>query len=517
MTQATQTQTTEQAKPHKRRLVLTSAVLTQLMIVLDLTVIAIALPQMQEQLEMSSSQSPWVVTAYALAFGGLVLFGGTLSTVLGLRRSYLIGLGGFAISSLVAGVAPTFAILVAGRAAQGVFAALLAPTLLALVNRTFVEASARTRAFAILGATGGTGAAIGLLLGGALTEYLNWRWTLLVNVFIAIIAALVSLRSIDRQDDGAHLSSLNDDLLGLLLGCSAVFSIVFGLDRAQQESWTASVTLTWFASGLVLLVLFIIREYRAQNPVIPGWIVCNKTRGSAYLTQFFVGAGQMGAFIYLTYYFQNHFGYSPMKAGVAFLPLVVALILTALAAGRTIAPRYGAKVLFPLGMLTQAGALMLLSRITVESTYLQVVLPGIVIFGIGLGLSMPMVFNAGTAGVNKQFAGRASALVQASQQIGSSFGVAILSSYAITSIRDYVTSNQENAQAEVVKQLASLGIEPLSAEGQELVAQATAQFQDVAQLDAYSGGFLLMGSVLGVAALLIAAVLFRGAKLVKAK
>ncbi|WP_225872035.1 MFS transporter [Scrofimicrobium canadense] len=510
MSQTTDIRTMRRSAQSTNRLVLTSAVLTQLMIILDLTVIAVALPQMQQQLEMASSQSPWIVTAYALAFGGLVLFGGTLSAALGLRRAYLIGLGGFAISSLIAGLAPSFAVLVAGRAAQGVFAALLAPTLLALVNQAFGEVAGRNRAFAILGATGGTGAAIGLLLGGALTEYMNWRWTLFINVFIAFFAALVSLRSISAHGAGSSAVKMNRDFLGLLLGCSAIFSLVFGFDRAQQDSWTSASALTWFIAGGLLLATFLLRERYAKDPAIPGWLVFSRTRGSAYLTQFFVGTGQMGAFIYLTYYFQNHFEYSPMRAGVTFLPLVAALIVTALISGRTLAPKYGARLLFPAGLLVQAAALLILSRITVDSSYVEVALPGIIVFGIGLGLSMPMVFNAGTANVNSAFSGRASALVQASQQIGSSFGVAILSSYAATSIRDYVAGNREGAQAQVLEQLAAAGKDPMSAEGQGIAAKAMESFQDAAQLNAYSGGFLLMGVIISVAALVVCAVLFLG-------
>ena len=318
---ATADQRTSQRDQRRKRAVMTSAVTTQLMIVLDMTIIAVALPDMQESLKMTAAERPWVVTAYTLAFGGLVLFGGRLTAILGIRRAYHIGLTGFAVSSLVAGIAPSFAVLASARASQGAFGALLAPTLLALLNATFTDRSERGRAFATLGATGGVGAATGLILGGALTDLLDWRWALYINMIIAVVAFLFGRRSLPTPRAGERSSALAEDVFGLALGCIGIFSLVFGFDQAERHSWGARSTGAWLAVGGALLVAFVVRERFAHAPVLPLWIVSDPTRAGSYLTQFMVGAGQMGSVVYITYYFQRHFDYSPMRTGVAMLPM----------------------------------------------------------------------------------------------------------------------------------------------------------------------------------------------------
>ncbi|WP_285134942.1 MFS transporter [Propionibacterium freudenreichii] len=347
--------------------VLVSAVITQLMIVLDLTVVAIALPHMQADLAMTTTQRPWVVTAYSLAFGGLVLFGGRLIDVLGLRRAYRIGLIGFAAASLGAGLAPSFSVLVVARAIQGGFGALLAPTLMALVNVTFPRGAGRGRAFAVLGATAGVGAAAGLLIGGALTDSLGWRWCLYVNVAIAAVAFVVGLRSLPPTVRHGSRSHATDDALGLLLGCGAIFSFVFGLNQAEQHDWTTPSTLAWLGAGAVLGICFVVREARAATPILPLWLLSSPARAAAYLTQFSVGAAQMGAILYLTYYSQGFLGYSPLRTGVAFLPMAGALMVTAVFAGRFLVARLGARGLLPLGLAVQAVAFVVFTGLTVDS------------------------------------------------------------------------------------------------------------------------------------------------------
>jgi len=253
--QEAQEETPSAVRRPNRRAVMVSAVLTQLMIVLDLTIIAIALPHMQEDLGMTVSQSPWTVTGYSLAFGGLVLFGGRLCAVVGIRRSYQVGLIGFGIASLAAGLAPSFPVLVTARVAQGCFGALLAPTSQSLLNVTFTERAERERVFAIFGATGGLGAAVGLLVGGALTDWFSWRWALYINIFLAAAALLIGQRSLPPADQRDRGSRITDDLSGLVLGCGACFSAVYGLDRAQQTSWTSTSTVSWLALGGIAAVL----------------------------------------------------------------------------------------------------------------------------------------------------------------------------------------------------------------------------------------------------------------------
>lgn len=488
--------------------VLVSAVITQLMIVLDLTVVAIALPHMQADLAMTTTQRPWVVTAYSLAFGGLVLFGGRLIDVLGLRRAYRIGLIGFAAASLGAGLAPSFSVLVVARAIQGGFGALLAPTLMALVNVTFPRGAGRGRAFAVLGATAGVGAAAGLLIGGALTDSLGWRWCLYVNVAIAAVAFVVGLRSLPPTVRHGSRSHATDDALGLLLGCGAIFSFVFGLNQAEQHDWTTPSTLAWLGAGAVLGICFVVREARAATPILPLWLLSSPARAAAYLTQFSVGAAQMGAILYLTYYFQGFLGYSPLRTGVAFLPMAGALMVTAVFAGRFLVARLGARGLLPLGLAVQAVAFVVFTGLTVDSSYAQVALPSLMIFGVGEGLTMPVVFNAGTRGVPDSLSGLASATLGALQQIGSSFGVALLAAYATHATTNYATSRAAALKADIAGALAQAHATPTSPAGQDVVHQLTNQLANQlanqAQLSAYSGGFALLAWLAGGAAVLLA-------------
>ena len=503
--QQTQEATPVAARRPNRRAVMVSAVLTQLMIMLDLTVIAIALPQMQEDLGMTASQSPWTVTGYSLAFGGLVLVGGRLCAVAGIRRSYQVGLIGFALASLVAGLAPSFPVLVTARVAQGCFGALLAPTSQALLNITFTERAERERVFAIFGATGGLGAGAGLLIGGALTEWMNWRWALYINIFLAAAALLIGQRSLPPADQRDRGSRITDDLTGLVLGCGACFSAVYGLDRAQQTSWTSTSTVSWLALGGIAAVLFVVRERFASRPVLPLSMMALPVRAASYATQFVAGAAQMGAIIYLTYYMQNHFGYSPLKSGVVFLPMVLALIATAIPAGHIIVPRLGARGTLPLGLAVLAGAFLIFSRMTTESTYEHVALPGLIVFGMGLGLTMPVTFNSGTRGVDAKRTGLASAILSAAQQIGGSFGVALMTSYATQHAEDYVTDHAAQVKAEAMEAMMRAQALPQSPTGKQIIETLKAQLVDRAQIEAYSGGFTMMMWILAGAATVLVA------------
>ena len=503
--QQTQEATPVAARRPNRRAVMVSAVLTQLMIMLDLTVIAIALPQMQEDLGMTASQSPWTVTGYSLAFGGLVLVGGRLCAVAGIRRSYQVGLIGFALASLVAGLAPSFPVLVTARVAQGCFGALLAPTSQALLNITFTERAERERVFAIFGATGGLGAGAGLLIGGALTEWMNWRWALYINIFLAAAALLIGQRSLPPADQRDRGSRITDDLSGLVLGCGACFSAVYGLDRAQQTSWTSTSTVSWLALGGIAAALFVVRERFASRPVLPLSMMALPVRAASYATQFVVGAAQMGAIIYLTYYMQNHFGYSPLKSGVVFLPMVLALIATAIPAGRIIVPRLGARGTLPLGLAVLAGSFLIFSRMTTESTYEHVALPGLIVFGMGLGLTMPVTFNSGTRGVDAKRTGLASAILSAAQQIGGSFGVALMTSYATQHAEDYVTDHAAQVRAEAMEAMMRAQALPQSPTGKQIIETLKAQLVDRAQIEAYSGGFTMMTWILAGAATVLVA------------
>ena len=503
--QETQEETPAAVQRPNRRAVMVSAVLTQLMIVLDLTIIAIALPHMQVDLGMNVSQSPWTVTGYSLAFGGLVLFGGRLCAVVGIRRSYQVGLIGFGIASLAAGLAPSFPVLVTARVAQGCFGALLAPTSQSLLNVTFTERAERERVFAIFGATGGLGAAVGLLVGGALTDWFSWRWALYINIFLAAAALLIGQRSLPPADQRDRGSRITDDLSGLVLGCGACFSAVYGLDRAQQTSWTSTSTVSWLALGGIAALLFVVREHFASRPVLPLSMMALPVRAASYATQFITGAAQMGAIIYLTYYMQNHFGYSPLKSGVVFLPMVLALIATAIPAGRIIVPRLGARGTLPLGLAVLAGSFLIFSLMTTESTYEHVALPGLIVFGMGLGLTMPVTFNSGTRGVDSTRTGLASAILSAAQQIGGSFGVALMTSYATQHAEDYVTDHAAGVKATAMEAMMRAHTLPQSPAGKQIIEALKAQLIDRAQVDAYAGGFAVMAWILAGAATVLVA------------
>lgn len=503
--QETQEETPAAVQRPNRRAVMVSAVLTQLMIVLDLTIIAIALPHMQVDLGMNVSQSPWTVTGYSLAFGGLVLFGGRLCAVVGIRRSYQVGLIGFGIASLAAGMATSFSVLLAARVAQGCFGALLAPTSQSLLNVTFTERAERERVFAIFGATGGLGAAVGLLVGGALTDWFSWRWALYINIFLAAAALLIGQRSLPPADQRDRGSRITDDLSGLVLGCGACFSAVYGLDRAQQTSWTSTSTVSWLALGGIAAALFVVRERFANRPVPPLSMMALPVRAASYATQFITGAAQMGAIIYLTYYMQNHFGYSPLKSGVVFLPMVLALIATAIPAGRIIVPRLGARGTLPLGLAVLAGSFLIFSLMTTESTYEHVALPGLIVFGMGLGLTMPVTFNSGTRGVDSTRTGLASAILSAAQQIGGSFGVALMTSYATQHAEDYVTDHAAGVKATAMEAMMRAHTLPQSPAGKQIIEALKAQLIDRAQVDAYAGGFAVMAWILAGAATVLVA------------
>ena len=493
-TGATASQTASSPPPRELALV-AGSLITQLMIVLDMTIIAIALPRMQEDLGLTSSQRPWAITAYTLANGGLVLLGGRLTAVFGIRRAYWLGQTGFATASLVAGMATSFPVLVTARAGQGAFAALLGPTALALLNSAFPEGPRRRRVFALFGATGGVGAAAGLLIGGALTDWLDWRWSLYVNVPIATIGFLVGLRGLPaanpRRDEPAF-----SDLSGLFLGCAACFSAVFGLDRAEQTSWGSVSTIGWLAAAIILALLFVIRERAASAPTLPLWIVTRPARAASYVGAATVGASQMGGALYLTYYMQNHFGYSPLRTGIAFLPMIGALVATAPLAGQILLRRLGTRGVLALGIAIEATAFAFLSRIDVDSTYAAAVIPGLLIFGIGIGFVMPVAFNSGTRGIPGSHVGLASAVLTVSQQIGASLGVALLATYASKHVSTYVDEHTEQTKARVMSELIRAQAPLDSGAGQSIVARFTAELADRAQVSAYSGGFLLMACIL---------------------
>jgi EmrB/QacA subfamily drug resistance transporter len=426
-----------QANPHhaRRWAILVLLGIAQLMVVLDATIVNIALPSAQTALHFSDGSRQWVVTAYALAFGSLLLFGGRIGDLFGRKLTFIVGLIGFAVASALGGAAESFGVLVAARALQGAFGALLAPSALSLLTTTFTSADERGKAFGIYGAIAAGGGAVGLLLGGVLTEYLSWRWSLYVNLAFAVPAAIAALVLLHNQ---AHAATARIDLPGTLTASGGLFALVYGFSNAETHSWGAASTIAFLAAGVALLTAFVAIQRRAEHPLLPLRVVLDRNRGGSYLAVGIVGAGMFGVFLFLTYYLQQTLGFSPIKTGLAFLPMMGAVMVTATSATTQLLPRTGPRPLLTAGMVLAAVGMVLLAQLGVDSTYAAHVLPGLLVSGAGLGLVMAPAMNTATLGVDAADAGVASATVNTMQQIGGSMGTALLSTLASSAAASYL-------------------------------------------------------------------------------
>ncbi len=430
-------------RDHSRRWwILAVLGIAQLMVVLDVTVVTIALPSAQHALHFSNASRQWIVTAYALAFGSLLLVGGRIGDLFGRKRTFIGGAIGFALASAIGGAAPSFDVLVAARALQGAFAALLAPAALSLLTTTFSDPSERGRAFAIWGAIAGGSGALGLLLGGALTQSLSWRFTLFVNLIFAVPAALGALALL-RSDVRAARPRI--DVPGTLTATGGLFSLVYAFAHAQTHGWGSTETVAFLIAGVVLLVCFVAIQMRAAHPLLPLRVVLDRNRGGSFLALGVIGAGMFGVFVFLTYYLQLTLGYSPLKTGVAFLPLTAALVISAGVTSARLLPRTGPRPVIAAGMVLSAAGLALLAQLGVHATYATQVLPGLVAMGAGLGLVFPPATNVATLGVDEADAGVASALVNTTSQVGGSLGTALLSTISATAASSYVAVRQPTA------------------------------------------------------------------------
>jgi EmrB/QacA subfamily drug resistance transporter len=402
--------------------------ITQLMVALDATVINIALPHAQLDLHFSVANRQWLITAYALSFGSLLLIGGRLSDWWGRRTSLYVGLTGFATASALGGWAHNFATLVTARAVQGVFGAVLAPAALAALSSMFGDPRERAKAFSIYGAIGASGAAIGLLLGGALTQWASWRWCLFINLFFAAIA----LVGVAFFVPGAKRERANLDVFGTLLGSAGLFFVVYGFAHAVNTGWGNYVTWGSLVIGVALLVAFVRWQQRSKNPLLPLRLLINRVRGGSLVALFLTSIGIFGISLFLAYYLQGTLGYSPLRTGVAFLPLVAAIALSAFIASARLLAVSGPRPLIPTGMLLSMMGMVLFTRLTPNADYFSNVLPGLVVTGLGLGLIFAPAIASATAGVRPSDVGAASALVNTTQQIGGSMGLALLNTIAVS-------------------------------------------------------------------------------------
>jgi EmrB/QacA subfamily drug resistance transporter len=424
--------------------------IAQLMVILDGTIVNIALPTAQNALHFSNADRQWIVTAYSLAFGSLLLLGGRIGDMVGRKRALIVGLVGFAAASAIGGASVDFAMLVIARTIQGAFGALLAPSVLALLTTTFTDPGERGRAFGIYGAIAGAGGALGLLLGGILTSYASWRWTLFVNLVFAAIAIIGALLWL-ATDEAVDHDPL--DLPGLFLVAGGLFSLVFGFSHADTTTWSDPYTIGFLVAGVVLLCAFAIFENSAKYPLLPPRVVLNRTRGGSVLAMLFASVGIFGVFLFLTYYLQGTLRFSPVKTGIAFLPLVAALATTAQVSNRVLLPRFGPKPIVPIGLLVSAAAMFGLHLVGLHSSYATHVLPYLIVLGVGFGLSVAPAFSTGTLGLPPQDAGVGSATLNTAQQVGGSLGTSLLNTIAASAATSYLVGrvvSPVNLQAALV-------------------------------------------------------------------
>ncbi|GAA1078726.1 MFS transporter [Kitasatospora arboriphila] len=408
-------------RTQRKGITLTVIAATQLMVVLDATIVNIALPHIKNDLGFSDTTLSWVINAYTLTFGGLLLLGGRLGDILGRRRVFIVGTLLFGFASLLGGFAQDSTMLLAARALQGLGGAVCSPTAFALIASNFEEGPERNRAFGVFSAVAGSGAAIGLLAGGLLTEYLDWRWVFFVNVPIAVLIALAAPRFINESErtEGRF------DLPGALTSTLGLVALVYGFIRAASDGWSDALTLASFAGGVVLVVAFVVIERRTAQPITPLHLFQDRNRTGGLIMMLCLAAAMFGIFFYITIFVQTVIHYSPLKAGVAFLPISAAIIVAAQIAS-ALQAKLGPKVFMAGGAALVTVGLSWLTQLKADSGYVDGILGPTVIFGFGMGLIFVPVMLIAVSGVPNNETGAASGLLNSVQQIGGALGLSIL-------------------------------------------------------------------------------------------
>jgi EmrB/QacA subfamily drug resistance transporter len=390
----------------------------QLMLVVDASIVNIALPSAQRALHISNANRQWVVTAYTLTFGGLLLLGGRIADYVGRKRIFIIGLIGFASSSAIGGLAVDSAVLFSARALQGAFAAIMAPAALSLLTVIFTDREERARAFGVYGAIAGGGLAIGLVAGGVLTDFASWRWCLLVNVPIGLITAIAASRVIHESTaEGAH----HYDLPGAVTITAGLVLLVYGLTEAVTDGWASRRTIGFLVAAAILLVAFVVIEHSSSHPLLPLRVLSERNRGGTFLASLLVGAALYGLFLFLTYYLQGTLHYSPLRSGFAFLPLSIGIISSA-AGVSTLLTRFAPRLIMVTGLILTAGGLLWFTQLGVRSAYLSHILPAETVMSVGLGLVFVPVASV------------------ALLQVGGSIGIAVLNTIAASAFSAYLAT-----------------------------------------------------------------------------
>jgi EmrB/QacA subfamily drug resistance transporter len=479
----------------------------QLMVVLDATIVNIALPSMGAYFHKNQTDMTWAINAYALAFGGLLLLGGRAGDILGRRRMFIVGLVLFSLGSLLGGLANTYGLLLGGRIVQGVGGAIASPTALSLVTVSFPEGKERNRAFAVYAAVSGAGAALGLLLGGILTEYLTWRWVLFVNVPIGLLLIAGSFLYLHESERFKG----RFDFIGALVSVAGMVTLVYAFIHAARDGWNNSETYILFPLAVVLLVGFVLIEaFVVEQPMMPMRLFENRSRAGAYLVMLIAGAGLFGMFYFLTFFVQQVLGYSALRAGVVFLvvPFVIAIGSGVVA---QLLPKAGPKMLITLGSVLLTLALLWLARVDPASTYMGELLPGMIVLGLGMSLIFVPLTTVAVSKVPDTDTGIASALLNVGQQVGGSIGLSVLATVAATSGRNAGnTKARELAdQPQVLQHLGQLNVE--RAGGPKAPAAAwndSTAVQGLHAIQAHSSAMgFLAAAIFGVVAVLAAALL----------
>jgi EmrB/QacA subfamily drug resistance transporter len=422
----------------KRWSILLVVVIAQLMVVLDASIVTIALPSAQRSLHFSVANRQWVITAYSLAFGGLLLLGGRIADFAGRRRIFIVGLIGFAAASALGGLAVDQAMLFGSRALQGAFAALMAPGALSILTNTFQDnPGERAKAFGAYGAVGGAGAAIGVLAGGLLTEYASWRWCFLINVPIALLTAVVASRVVRET---RSIGKTGYDIPGAVLVTAGIVSLVYGFTKAVADGWSSATTLSLVIGGVILLVAFVVVEARSAYPLLPLRVVLERNRGGAYLATLLIVVGMFAMFLFVSYYMQQILHYSAAKAGVAFLPFALGVIVAA-GMATPLVPKVGPRIVISSGLLIAGGGMLWLTQIGVHTSYWTHLLPQLIVMSLGMGLAFPALSSTALTKVRLEDSGVASSLLNASQQVGASLGAALLNTIAATATASYIASH----------------------------------------------------------------------------